>query len=445
MNPETQNLIERPFQEVIDDILVSLVGGVVNEPIFFDKKSDFYRLAEPAQGVRGITGLIEQQNGRTTTAAHSFEQDIDFVFEPDQNAVIWQEGAKHPADETLFFVDYFRLNGSSPITDINVGSVARTVSEAIGREIATLYQQVNRAYLSGFIDTAEGKALDLVVSILNVKRKTKDFAVGLITLFRDPTVVGDITIPSGTALTTQKGEVSFQTTEQRTLQRGQARIDVPVRAGEDFPGEQGKVDANSITQLDRPIAGIARATNFEATFLGLADETDVQLRERARATLRAFSNATLAAIEKAVRDGRGKTLETWDPNGPPAKRSAPGTATLLIEAEPERLPSLKGEVNRVRAGGVLVGLIARYVFFTPKAVVEIAGGLTSAGKQKVVDEILAAVQAYVDPLTSGDPAVGADLLAAIKAVADVNSASIVDVIVSRSEVKPLEPETSTLR
>ena len=209
MNPETQNLIERPFQEVIDDILVSLVGGVVNEPIFFDKKSDFYPLAEPAQGVRGITGLIEQQNGRTTTVVHSFEQDTDFIFEPDENAIIWQEGAQHPADETLFFVDYFRLNGSSPITDINVGSVARTVSEAVGREIATLYQQVNRAYLSGFIDTAEGTALDLVVSILNVKRKTKDFAVGLVTLFRDPTVVGDITIPSGTTLTTQKDEVSF--------------------------------------------------------------------------------------------------------------------------------------------------------------------------------------------------------------------------------------------
>jgi hypothetical protein len=442
MNPETLSLIERPYQEVVDDILVSLVGGVVNEPIFFDLKSDSYPLAEPAQAVRGITGRIAQEsNGRIVTVAHSFQQGVDFLFDPDLNLVVWQEGATLPADETLFFVDYFRLNQSSPVTDINVGSVVRTLSEAVGREIATVYEQVNRAYLFGFIDTAEGKALDLVVSILGVTRKTKDFAIGLVTLFRDPAVTGDITVPSGTVLTTATGDVRFETTEQRTLQRGQARIDVPVRAGSDFPGEDGRVEANTITQLDRPIAGIARATNFEATFLGTESETDTQLRARAKAALRSLGKATLAAIEKAVRDGFGKTLEIFEPNAPPAKRSEPGTATLLIEAEPERFPSLVDAVNQVRAGGVLVGLIARYVFFKPKVVVTIAGGLTAAGKQKVVEEIIAAIQAYVEPLSSGQPALGSDLLDAIKAVADVNDATIVDVIVSRSEVSPVDPKS----
>jgi hypothetical protein len=441
MNPTTLSLIERPYQDVVDDILVSLVGGVVNEPIFFDVKSDSYPLAESARAVRGITGSVtELRDGVTVRIAHSFQQGIDFVFDPDLNLVVWQEGATLPADETLFFVDYFRLNQDSPITDINVGSVVRTLSEAVGREIATVYEQVNRAYLFGFIDTAEGTALDLVVSILGVTRKTTDFAVGLATLFRDPAVAGDVTIPSGIVLTTAAGEVSFETTEQRTLQRGQARIDVPVRAGAEFPGEDGRVEANAITQLDRPIAGIARVTNFEATFLGAEPETDAQLRARAKAALRAFGKATLAAIEKAVRDGFAKTLEIFDPNAAPARRSAPGTATLLIEAEPERFPGLVDAVNQVRAGGVRVGLVARYVFFTPKLVVGIASGLTSAGKQKVVDDVIAAVEAYVQPLTSGDPALGADLLDAVKAVADVNEATVVDVVVARSEASPVAAE-----
>src|SRR5262249_61609242 len=105
--------------------------------------------------------------------------------------------------ETTFYVDYALPPGDSPspLTDINVGSVTRTLSEAIGREIATVYEQINRAYLAGYIDTAEGTSLDLVVSILGVTRKPKELAVGLATFFRAAGVDGSITIPAGTVVT----------------------------------------------------------------------------------------------------------------------------------------------------------------------------------------------------------------------------------------------------
>jgi hypothetical protein len=436
MNPETLNLIERPFREVVDDILVALVGGVVNEPIFFDLKADLYPLAEPAADVRGITGTLTRRvNGSERTLSHSFQKGIDFEYNPDQNAVVWLEGGTRPDDETQFFVDYFRPETDSPLTDINVGSVTRTLSEAIGREIATVYQQINRAYLSGFIDTAEGTALDLVVAILGLKRKNGDFAVGLVTFFRDPEIQGNITIPDGTLLATAKGEAAFETTQLRTLHRGQARIDVPVRAADAFPGQAGRVDAAAITEMAQPIAGIARVTNFEATFLGAGDETDAELRARAKAALRALGKATLAALAKTVFEGRGTLLEAWDPNGPPAKRSPPGSAVLLIEAEPERFPSLRAAVHETRAAGVELSLVARYVFFTPKVVATIAPGLTPAGKEKVVDQVIAALQAYVDGLTSGDPAEGAALLDAVKGAAEeVSAATIVDVITARSDI-----------
>ena len=82
------------------------------------------------------------------------------------------------------------------------------------------------------------------------------------------------TSAAGTVVTTTKGEVRFETSEVRTLQRGQARIDVPIRAAADFKGDAGKVDAGKITELFQPIGGISRATNFEPTFLGAEDETD---------------------------------------------------------------------------------------------------------------------------------------------------------------------------
>jgi hypothetical protein len=273
VNAETINLIERPYQEIVDDILTAVVGGVVNEPIIFDVKSVLYALAQPAQAVRGITGTIQIPEKREPVH-HTFQKEIDFLFNPDRNAVVWQDGGKRPKDETTFYVDYFLPVSRSPLNDINVGSVTRTLSEAIGREIATVYQQINLAYLSGFIDTATGKSLDFVVSILDVTRKTKDFAVGLATFFRDPLIEGNITIQQGTEIATSKGEVLFETTEPRTLQRGQARIDVPIRAAEKFKGELGKVEPGKITTLSQLIAGISRVTNFEPTFLAAEDETD---------------------------------------------------------------------------------------------------------------------------------------------------------------------------
>ena len=434
MNSETHFLIERPYLEVVDDILTALVGGVVNEAIEYDLKFDLYRLSEPAADVRGITGLfvVGEEPG---DKHHSFLKGIDVEFSEGDNAVVWVEGGDRPKDESTFYVDYFRQTSRSPITDINVGSVARTLGEAVGREIATVYEQINQAYLSGFLDTAKGKSLDLVVSILGITRKTADFATGLVTFFRDPAVAGAIAIPQGLALQTAEGDAFFETTEPRVLQAGQVRIDAPVRAAVGFGGEKGIVPAGAITAMVQPLAGINRVTNFDATTRAAENETDVELRARARAALRALGKATLAALDRVIREGRGNPVEYWDPNSPPAKRSDPGTVSFLVEAEPERLPSLNAAVQETRAAGVLATLVARYVFFRPRLVVEVSPvPETAAGKEKVKLQIIAALQTYVDGLSSGDPALGSELEKAAKTVKEVKTVLFKDVITWRSDV-----------
>ena len=449
MNPATEHLIRRSFAEVVDDILTRLIGGVVNEPILFDVKTDLYPLSRPALTVRGLTGALDTGEEAAASGAqedlaegnHAFLQNVDFEYDPDAAAIAWLSGGARPRQGSRFFVDYTLPDADPPITDINTGSVARTLCEAVGREIATLYEEVNRAWRFGFIDHAEGRALDQVVSILDVRRKTNDAAIGLVTFFRDPGVTGDITIASGTKVAAADGGAVFETTQQRTLQRGQPRIDVPVRASEDFLGEAGQVEASTITVMLRPLAGIASITNVEATFLGAAPETDAELRQRAKAALFALGNATLPAVEAAVRQSFAKTLELWDPNGPPARRTSPGELALLVEAEPERFPGLDAAVNATRAAGIRTTLIARYVFVTPRLSVGITPGLTSAGKTKIAEDVIAAIDEMIRPLSSGDPLVGADLLAAIKAVDDVLDATILDVAVARSDVSVAKAET----
>jgi hypothetical protein len=230
VNADTLVLLERPFAEVVDDLLTAIVGGVVNEPLLFDIKSARYPLAEPALGIRSVTGVLQGTGGAIPPITLTqFQLEVDYTFSAADNALIWREEGRHPEDNTVFYVDYIRRFSESPLTDFNVGSVTRTVTEAIAREIAFVYQQIKAVYLSGFIDTATGPSLDFVVSILGIVRKRKDFAEGLVTFFRDPSSPdGNVSILEGTLVMTAKGEATFVTSQLRTLQRGQGRIDVPT-------------------------------------------------------------------------------------------------------------------------------------------------------------------------------------------------------------------------
>ncbi|MCY7277774.1 MAG: baseplate J/gp47 family protein [Phormidesmis sp. CAN_BIN44] len=420
MNSETVNLINRLYPEIRDDLLTALVGGVVNEPIIFDDKVDFYPLSQAARDVRSITGTVTPE-GTDQSQRFTFQRSLDFevVIGDGASAIVWQKGGKRPDDDTIFYVDYFIPNSRSPITDINVGSVSRTICEAVGREVATVYQQINQAYLAGFVDTATGKSLDLVVAILGIQRKQKGNAIGLVTFFRDPQADGNITINEGTVLSTSKNEATFVTTEIRTLQKGQVRIDVPVTAGENSSGKAGLVKANAITTLAQPIAGISRVINFDATVLASEDETDEQLRARAKAALRGAGKGTLAALAQAIFDERAVLSEVWEPNSPPAKQSALGTVKLLIEAEPERFPSLQTAVEQTRAAGIQTTLVARYIYFKPRIVAELIPGLPAVAKPRVIDDTISAIQTYVDTLSSGDNAEGAKILDAIATIKEV--------------------------
>ena len=117
MNIDTVNLIERPYLEIVDDLLVALVGGVVNEPIIYDLKSDLYPLSQPARDVRGITGTIDADD-KPDGEHHTFLKEVDFIFNPDKSAVIWQDGGKKPKDETRFYVDYFVPASRSPLSTL---------------------------------------------------------------------------------------------------------------------------------------------------------------------------------------------------------------------------------------------------------------------------------------------------------------------------------------
>jgi len=117
-----------------------------------------------------------------------FVKDSDYRLAND--SITWLDGGEHPDENTVFAADCTIVREEG-ISDVHPGSVIRTIVEAISREIESLYLQMEQAYLSGFLDTATGKALDLVVAILGIERKPPQPSSGLVTFGRntDPEIL----------------------------------------------------------------------------------------------------------------------------------------------------------------------------------------------------------------------------------------------------------------
>jgi hypothetical protein len=435
MNVDTLTLVRRSYPDLVDDLLTAVVGGVVNEPIAFDVKQLRYALSQPAKAIRSVKGSIAGTEGDPLPEVHVFQANIDYVFSASDSSIVWQPKGTQPVDETTFYVDYFRPETRSLLTDINIGSVTRTLTEAIGRETATLYQQVYQAYLAGFIDTATGQSLDYVVSILGVVRKGAEYATGIASFQRDPESDGNVTIPDGTRVATAK-RVVFETTQLRTLQRGQQRLDVPIRASDKAKGPLGVVPPGAIVALEVPIEGIASVTNFDPTVLGAAPESDDALRARAKATLQGIGQATLAALARALFEENSQLQEVHDPNGPPDKRSDPGTVSLLVSTPPARYAAVNARIQETRAAGVLATVLTRYVFVTPRIVLTLTTSLTPAGKLKLADQLIGALRAYFETLQAGDPADAAAMLDAMKAIPEVKAGKprFLDVLTAKADI-----------
>lgn len=191
----------------------------------------------------------------------------------------------------------------STVSDFQTGSVVRTLYESFAYEMAILYEQMQRVYLSAYVDTAEEMELDKVVAILGIKRGEPDYATGMVTFDRDLGLDENITIPIGTLVTTEDTEESpkkaYKTIEVQIIPPTETFIKVRVQAIQ--PGETEVTKVGTVKIMPQPVPGVKTVDNPEAiVFTGKLRETDEQLRERAKKALIAAGNANTTSIENAL-------------------------------------------------------------------------------------------------------------------------------------------------
>lgn len=178
---------KKKYIEIVDDILQHITSGQTSEKHLFSKFTRIYKLESLPEnklviGEVGIRGLL---NGNP----HTFSYNKDYKLN-NSNSIEWNiidnnsRDINRPDENSIFEVSYL-FNNNSGLTDVNTGSVLRTIVEGISKEIESLYNEMESVYKDGFIETSSGTSLDNVVSILGIKRKSPTRAYGYVTFFKN--------------------------------------------------------------------------------------------------------------------------------------------------------------------------------------------------------------------------------------------------------------------
>ncbi|MGE0824807.1 MAG: hypothetical protein AB7P18_22145 [Candidatus Binatia bacterium] len=293
----------RLYDEIVRDLLTTLTGGTVGETVTAPSddavvvptllKNRPVRRVSHLQGrVRVGTGATEREIAYKFTAA-----DFDLVStsgdENNKDAIRFREGRPRPIPGSPLLVNYYPVQvGPVPVTDLNVGSVVRTLVETVGRELAQTYLHLDAIYKSAFLETAEGRSLDKVVALVGVQRLPVGVAVARVRFSRREGTPGRITVPVGTAITDADGN-RYLTLDAVTLEPGESTRE--VMAGGEHAGVP-PVEQDALNRLEVLVAGIAGVRNTQPARRLSAPETDEELRRRTRGAFHGVVHGTLDAL-----------------------------------------------------------------------------------------------------------------------------------------------------
>lgn len=297
---------DRSYPDIVRDLLTHLTEGVAGEPIRVEGLTggavpDHYKVQKkPVRRVSHVLGTIAGRDGKEVE--HRFTE-RDFELLPDEAdpatfvGIRLRPRAPRPIAGTYLIVNYYPLRtAGTPITDVNVGSVARTLLETLAREIATQYAQLQRVYDSAFITTAQGRSLDKVAALVDTRRIVRGYPVGKARFIRRQGAAGAIHVPSGTAVTDGKGS-RYLTSEDALLEPTQSTVEIWVH------GESATtptVDAGGLAVIERAISGVDRVTNEQPTWAASSDERDDAFAARARRAIHAAGKGTRDALRSGL-------------------------------------------------------------------------------------------------------------------------------------------------
>lgn len=323
-------------------------------------------------------------------------------------------------DETLQRI----VDANIGITNIIPGSVIRTIIESLLAEVDVQNYTIDQIYKAMNVDTATGEDLDAIVAILGVTRKQATYAEGVVTFGRSDPYDTDIAIQYAQMVSTKQNNADGSTFEfivtedNARLPAGELQVTVGIKAVE--PGNI-YLPINTITVMNTPIIGIEYVTNMTEFVGGSNQETDDELRYRAKQALAGLGKGTNTALRSALLDINGVVdAIVMDMN------RGVGTADIVVitnEIPPQT--ALKNEIDDMisitKAAGVNIGVIYPTIK-TQNIVVTITSISGVTLSQESIDSAGNAIINYCSGLSVGDTLIISQLERAIgNAINDIDT------------------------
>lgn len=171
-----------------------------------------------------------------------------------------------------------------------------------------------------FLDTAEGSDLDALIADRftgMAPRQAASPAIGTETITRG-TYVGAWSVPANSQFqaTIDGEDILFTTDALVTMGAADNTVDSAVTAS--VAGRSGNVAENTVTQILSVLTDTtATATNLTRMAGGAPEETDEELRARARLFYQTLRRGTVAAIEAGALSVAGVSFAKVDEDNPP--------------------------------------------------------------------------------------------------------------------------------
>lgn len=442
------------YLDIVEDLLIALTGGITRETATFSPEEFCYFDSSPVKpdSVR-VVGIRGKE-------IYHFIAGQDFIA--DSEKLIWNEeekGANLPDEGSKFYMNYYKTNVEPVLSDINVGSVTRTLAEAFARELAAISQQLLLVYNSGFLNTARGPALDQVVAILGEKyaRKTGDYATGEVCFYRNSPAPADIFINDGILISTMSGEPkTYETIQEKILRKGKKEIYVPVRAVK--KGQDGVTEAETIRVMVQPVMGIDGITNPHEILPTGIEEADEELRERAKHALEAAGGTTSNAIRYALMSIPALSGKSINVEEDFSQGNGLVKVTIDAVATEDLVSEIDKKIFETRAAGIKVvhnlstnkeGIYSKLnIDFKEKLVAVKAimslkdDSISSSKKEGIKGQVSSEIEAYFEKLKIGEPLLKNKLIALLFGIEgikniqiefkDSNGANLADEILTES-------------
>lgn len=424
----------RAYVDIVRDLLTTLTGGTVREPAIAPSTGPLVldRLASrPIRRISHLEGVTDV--GGTPVPIRFGNADFELADTDGDgmlDAVVFRENGRKPIPGSTLTVNYYpvQITRPVPLTDLNVGSVVRTLLETVAREVAQDEQYLDRIYRSAFLETAEGSALEKVVALIGVSRLPARHPLVEVRFARNATTGGKITIPAGTVVTTAATPPArYLSVVDLTLEAGeQSRTVLTAGASTDTP----VVEVGALDRLETSIGGISTVINAEAAFREAAAETDEALRRRARGALHGTVRGTLDALRFAILSVpgvKGVELVEW----PDSQVGVVRANVAYVAADPAVEAAVRQRIEELRPAGIRVdtGAATRRSVEVSVALILAGTGVSGAELNRVLAGVEDRIAGKLLALSPGAPI----------RMAPLTAAALADPLVADAEVTLVDP------